>query len=102
VISGFCHKVDGHFVLGYYAASSGNPEEHSSQIVNPWLLNYIYRNLRNSFYLCSVLQSLEDSFHIISDSEEEALETQSNNNARAQRTVSISLCWKLLQVNGEF
>jgi hypothetical protein len=34
----------------------------------------------------NVLQSLEDSFHIISDSEEEALEAQSNNNARAQRT----------------
>jgi len=29
--------------------------------------------------------------HIISDSDEEVIEAQSNNNARAQRTVSISL-----------
>lgn len=40
--------------------------------------------------------------NIITDSEEEIIETHSNNNARVQRTVSISLFWKLLQVNGKF
>jgi len=51
VISGFHHKVDEHCVLGYYTASGGNPEEHNSQIVNSWLLNYTYRNLYNSLSL---------------------------------------------------
>jgi len=54
VVSDFRHKVDEHCILGYYTVSGGNPEEHSSQIVNPWLLNYTYRNLYNSLSLqCS-------------------------------------------------
>jgi hypothetical protein len=50
VISGFCHKVDEHCVLDYYAAGGGNPVKHDSQIVNPWLLNYTYWNLYNSIF----------------------------------------------------
>jgi hypothetical protein len=47
MISGFCHEVDENcFLLGYYAASSGdNPEERSSQhTVNHklFMTDYIY------------------------------------------------------------
>jgi hypothetical protein len=43
------------------------------------------------FLFCRDL-SLQNSFHIITDSEEEINEKETNKNAKTHRTVSISFC----------
>jgi hypothetical protein len=56
-----------------------------------------------SFLLHRVLPSSEQPCNIISDSEEEIIEDQRNNNPETQRTVSIIYtCWKLSQESMEF